>query len=298
MKAPALLFLLLTASSQAQAPDWENQAVFRINKEAARATAMPFPDREGALMKKRLESPWCQMLNGPWKFSYAGTPSARVEDFYKPEFDVSAWSEIPVPSNWQMQGHGIPLYTNSEYPFAANPPTVMGEPPAHFTNFPADKRNPVGSYRRNFTIPAEWKGQPVHLVFQGVDSACYVWVNGQKVGYSEDSRTPAEFDITKYLKDGENVLATEVYQYSDGSYLEDQDMWRLSGIFRDVYLWTAPALDVRDHWLQGGLTQDYTKGTLQFSAAIANAGAAAADAKVKLEVLQPGGGGTLYTGEA
>src|SRR5690606_29268098 len=142
MKPFAILFPL-AAAAFAQTPDWEDHAVFRINKEAPRATSMPFPDRESALSKKRLESPWCQMLNGDWKFHYAGLPDARPADFFKPDFDVSTWKEIPVPSNWQLHGHGVPLYTNSEYPFAADPPRVMGEPPAHFTNFPADQRNPV-----------------------------------------------------------------------------------------------------------------------------------------------------------
>ena len=288
MKA-ALLIFALTSSAFPQAPDWENHAVFRINKEAARSTAMPFPDRESALAKKRLESPWCQMLNGNWKFNWVGNPDARPVDFFKPEFDVSTWKEIPVPSNWQMQGYGKPVYTNSEYPFAANPPTVMGEPPAHFTNFPKDLRNPVGSYRRNFTIPGEWKGQPVHVVFQGVDSAFYVWVNGQKVGYSQDSRTPAEFDITKFLKEGENVLAVEVYQNSDGSYLEDQDMWRMSGIFRDVYLWTSPQLDVRDHWVQAGLTPDFKQGTLRVSTTVVNESSETKGAKVRFTLLGPDG---------
>src|SRR5690606_11889443 len=145
-----------------------------VNKEAPRDTAMPFHDRASALSKKRLESPWCQLLNGTWKFHYVGTPDARPVDFHQPDFDVSGWKDLHVPSNWQLHGYGVPVYTNSEYPFEAKPPTVMGEPPAHFTNFPADQRNPVGSYRRTFTVPAEWKGQPVHLVFQGVDSAFYL----------------------------------------------------------------------------------------------------------------------------
>ena len=284
MKA-SLLFFSLTAGALAQGPDWENPAVFRINKEAPRATSMPFPDRESALSKKRLESPWCRLLNGNWKFHYAGAPDARPADFFKPDFDVSAWKEIPVPSNWQLHGYGVPVYTNSEYPFAAEPPKVMGEPPEHFTNFPKDRRNPVGSYRRNFSLPEGWKNQPVHLVFQGVDSAFYLWVNGEKVGYSQDSRTPAEFDVTKFLKDGENVLAVEVYQHSDGSYLEDQDMWRLSGIFRDVYLWTSPQLDVRDHWVQAGLTPDYKQGTLRVSATVVNESTQTKGAKVRFTLL-------------
>jgi len=297
MKSIAL-FPLLAATAFAQPPDWENQAVFRIGKEAPRATSMPFPDRDSALARKRLESPWCQLLNGTWKFHYSGTPAARPADFHKPDFDVSAWGEIPVPSNWQLHGHGIPVYTNIEYPFAVDPPRVMGEPPAHFTTFPADRRNPVGSYRRDFTIPADWKGRPVHLVFQGVDSAFYLWINGTKVGYSQDSRTPAEFDITGFLREGPNVLAAEVYQHSDGSYLEDQDMWRMSGIFRDVYLWTSPPVDVRDHWLKAGLTPDYQRGTLDFSATLANEGPAETAATVRLELLQPDGKSVLHRAEA
>ncbi|WP_052572968.1 glycoside hydrolase family 2 TIM barrel-domain containing protein [Haloferula sp. BvORR071] len=274
------LFFALALPAFSQAPEWEDPAVFRINKEAPRATAMPFPQREDALTKLRLQSPWCQMLNGKWKFYYAGTPAARPADFFKPDFDISGWPEITVPSNWQLQGYGVPIGTNIEYPFASDPPHVMGEPPAHFPNFPVAKRNPVGSYRRSFTLPPEWNGQPVHVVFQGVDSAFYLWINGEKVGYSEDSRTPAEFDITKYLKDGENSISAEVYQNSDGSYLEDQDMWRMSGIFRDVYLWTSPPIDVRDHWLQAGLSDDYKKGKLRFTATVANESGEAKDGKL------------------
>ena len=279
---------LVAVGLHAQAPDWENQAVFRINKEAPRATAMPFPDRAAALAKPRLESPWCQMLNGTWKFHYVGHPDARAVDFFKPDFDVAGWADIPVPSNWQLHGYGRPLYTNIEYPFAADPPRVMGEPPAHFTNAPKDSRNGVGAYRRTFEIPADWQNRPVYITFQGVDSAMYLWVNGEKVGYSQDSRTPAEFNVTKFLKPGQNTLAVEVYQFSDGSYLEDQDMWRLSGIFRDVYLWTAPTVELRDHWLQAGLTDNFADGTLTFTGNLTNHGSAIAT-KINLEVLKPDG---------
>ncbi len=286
MRKALLLFPLAAAAphASAQTPDWENQAVFRINKEAPRATAMPFPSRDEALAKPRLESSWCRMLNGDWKFHYVGHPKDRPTDFFKPEFDVSEWKEIPVPSNWQLHGYGRPLYTNIEYPFAVDPPRVMGEPPAHYTSYPEENRNPIGSYRRDFEVPAEWDGRPVYLTFQGVDSAMYVWVNGERVGYSQDSRTPAEFEISKYLKEGANVLAVDVYQYCDGSYLEDQDMWRLSGIFRDVYVWSPPALEVRDHWVQAGLTDDYGQGTLSFTADLRNHGEAA-DATLKFELL-------------
>lgn len=281
--------LALVTSALAQQHDWENQAVFRINKEAPRATSMPFPTKGEAATKGRLESPWCQMLNGNWKFNHVGNPAAKPNGFESPTFDDSAWKEIPVPSNWQMQGYGAPLYTNIIYPFAKNPPTMMGVPPQHFTNFPEENRNQVGSYRHKFTVPESWKGRHTSIVFGGVDSAFYLWINGKKVGYSQDSRTPAEFDITPYLKDGENLLAAEVYQYSDGSYLEDQDMFRLSGIFRDVYLWSANQLDLRDFWIKAGLADDCKTGTLDFTANFVNHGTEAENLTVQFTLLSPDG---------
>ncbi len=281
--------LAFAASAFAQQPEWENQAVFRINKEAPHATSMPFPTKEGAASKARLESPWCQMLNGNWKFHHTGNPSGKPAGFEAPTFDDSTWREIPVPSNWQMHGYGQPLYTNITYPFAKNPPAVMGEPPRHFTNFPIENRNQVGSYRHKFTLPESWKCRRTAIVFGGVDSAFYLWINGKKVGYSEDSRTPAEFDITTYLKDGENVLATEVYQYSDGSYLEDQDMFRMSGIFRDVYLYSTAALNLSDFHLNAGLADDYKTGTLSFTPKLTNHGNTESNATVTLTLSSTDG---------
>jgi beta-galactosidase len=285
----SLLGIVVASSALAQVPDWENPGVFRINKEAPRATTMPFPTREVARAKGRLESPWCQLLNGNWKFHYTGTPATRPVGFEDPAYDASAWKEIPVPSNWQLHGYGTPLYSNITYPFAKKPPTVMAEPPQHFTNFPAENRNPVGSYRHSFRLPDHWKGRRTFISFGGVDSAFYLWINGQKVGYSEDSRTPAEFDISPYLKEGENLLAAEVYQYSDASYLEDQDMFRLSGIFRDVFLWSADAVDLQDFWIQAGLADDYQTGTLAFTAKIANRSTAATTATASLTLTSADG---------
>lgn len=258
---PAVLLLAVPSpASAAPAPDWEDQAVFRINKEEPHAVKMPFPDAEEALTKMRMESPWCEVLNGDWKFSWAPTPDKRPIGFEKPDFDDSDWKTIPVPSNVEMHGYGTPIYTNIEYPFKKDPPRVMGEPDRSWTTY--TERNPVSSYRRSFTVPADWKGRQTFIVFNGVNSAFYLYVNGEKVGYSQDSRTPAEFNITKYLKDGENVLAVEVYKYCDGSYLEDQDMWRMSGIFRDVYLWSAADLDLRDFEIHASLDDAYKNGTL------------------------------------
>jgi beta-galactosidase len=299
------------AAAAAEQPAWENQAVFRINKEPPRAASLPFPDRDTALAGlagPTTASPWLLSLNhrprdtqpqpiphavagydGPWKFHYSGTPADRPANFFQPEFDASAWASIPVPSNWQVHGYGVPLYTNSEYPFAVDPPRVMGDPPGHFTNHPVGRRNPVGCYRRQFTLPEAWAGRHTFITFNGVDSAFFLWVNGHKVGYSQDSRTPAEFEITKWVKPGENLLAVEVYQYSDGSYLEDQDMWRMSGIFRDVFLWSSAPLQIRDHWVKAGWEADGRTGTVAVDVELRNRDAAAAAVRVGFELLDPQG---------
>ncbi|WP_200389942.1 glycoside hydrolase family 2 TIM barrel-domain containing protein [Roseibacillus ishigakijimensis] len=243
------------------APDWENEAVFRINKEEPHATKMPFP--AGEVNEQRLQSPYAQVLNGTWKFHHVGHPDQRPKDFYKVDFDVSGWDEIKVPSNWQIEGYGTLIYSNATYPFAKNPPLVMDTPPGNFLTYPEDNRNQVGSYRRTFTIPKDWQDRQTFIAFEGVDSAFYLWVNGEKVGYSQDSRTTAEFRITDFLKEGENTLAVEVYQYSDGSYLEDQDMWRLSGIFRDVYLWSAGQADIADFETGATVAEDDTTAILK-----------------------------------
>jgi beta-galactosidase len=281
--------MLLVSTVFGQSEDWQNPAVFRINKEQPRATSMPFPAKEEAMTKLRLESPWCKLLNGNWKFHHVGHPKLKPAGFEAPSFDDTAWKEIPVPSNWQMQGYGIPVYTNIVYPFAKKPPLVMLEPPGWFTNHPEENRNQVGSYRHRFTLPEDWKGRRTFIVFGGVDSAFYLWINGKKVGYSQDSRTPAEFDITQHLQDGENLLAAEVYQNSDGSYLEDQDMFRMSGIFRDVYLWSAAALDLRDFEIKAGLADDYQTGTFQLETNIANRSEQASDAKISVTLTSPDG---------
>jgi len=188
--------------------DWENPEVVGRNKEPGHCTLMPYADAQAALRCKREQSRFYMSLNGPWKFNWVEKPADRPIDFHNVDYDVSGWKEIPVPSNWQMHGYGRPIYLNVRYPFPVNPPYI----PHNY--------NPVGSYRREFTVQAEWKGRQVFLHFDGVKSAFYVWVNGSEVGYSQDSMTPAEFNITKYLKKGANTIAVQVYRWSDGSYLE------------------------------------------------------------------------------
>ncbi|MHC4558726.1 MAG: beta-galactosidase, LacZ type [Planctomycetota bacterium] len=248
----------VTEGISTEVPDWENPEVVGRNKEQGHCTLVPYPDTETALQCKREASPFYKSLNGKWKFNWVLKPSERPLDFYKPDYDVSGWKEIPVPSNWQMHGYGRPIYLNMRYPFPVNPPYI-----------PHDY-NPVGSYRKQFTVPVGWEGRQVFIHFDGVKSAFYIWVNGRKVGYSQDSMLPAEFNITKYLKRGKNTLAVEVYRWSDGSYLEDQDMWRLSGIYRNVYLFATPQVHIRDFAVRTDLDESYTDATLMVRPRISN----------------------------
>ncbi len=247
----AIAFGLCAAAQQR--PEWDNVPVIQVNTEKPHATMMIYPSAAAARAADRTRSPWFKLLNGDWKFKLSPKPAVRPVDFYRHDFDDSGWQTIPVPSNWQLHSQDIPIYTNIIYPFPMDP----RKPPV----VPVEN-NPVGSYRTAFTIPPEWQRRQVFLHFDGVDSAFYVWLNGKKVGYSEDSRTPAEFNITPYLTFGRNLLAVEVYRFSDGSYLEDQDMFRLSGIFRDVYLWTTASLHIRDFEVKTDLDASYRDAVL------------------------------------
>ncbi|RPI29340.1 MAG: DUF4981 domain-containing protein [Acidobacteria bacterium] len=256
-----LSLVVTTAAQQAQpAREWEDPAVMRRNQEEPHTTLMPFSSVADALKFPRKSSPFCQMLNGAWKFHWAAVPEEAPAEFYKEGFDDRQWSEIRVPSNWQMEGFGHPLFRNVHQPFPATPPMV-----------PHDY-NPVGSYRRTFTIPAGWAGQQVFLHFEAVHSASYVWVNGQEAGYNEGGMEPAEYNITRYLRPGENTVAVQVLRYSDGTYLECQDFWRLSGIFRDVYLMATPAVHIRDFYVTTDLDTPYQNAVLRVAAEIQNLG--------------------------
>ncbi len=268
----------VNGSAQA-ANDWEDEEIIGIGKEAPHCTGLPFPDAESAvaslsahapagLRKARLDTPFCKSLNGKWKFHWSKRPDERPTDFYKPGFDVGDWDSITVPSNWQLQGYGTPIYVNRQYPHAKDPPRIMSQVPENFTAYEA--RNPVGSYRHSFKVPAEWDDRQVFIHFDGVESAFYLWINGEKVGYSQGSRTPAEFNITPYLKAGENTLAVEVYRWSDGSYLEDQDFWRLSGIYRQVYLFSTSRQDIYDFFATCDLDSDYRDARLSVEAKVRN----------------------------
>ncbi|MDP4208460.1 MAG: glycoside hydrolase family 2 TIM barrel-domain containing protein [Bacteroidota bacterium] len=250
--------LLLPVNGQTPPNDWENPAVFQINREPARATFLPYADEHSAIADIYEQSPWYLSLNGLWKFSWAPNPAQRPVDFYKPGFNVTNWKEIKVPANWELEGYGIPIYTNITYPFPKNPPFIDH----------AD--NPVGSYRRYFELPSGWDGRRVFLHFEAGTSAMYIWVNGQKVGYTENTKSPAEFDVTPYVKAGKNLVAVEVYRWSDGSYLEDQDFWRLSGIDRNVYLYSTDNVRIADFFARPDLDNAYKNGSLSVDVSVKN----------------------------
>ncbi|MBC7349095.1 MAG: DUF4981 domain-containing protein [Candidatus Aminicenantes bacterium] len=277
-----LLILALSSGrlvSPGQEPavnDWENPRVFAINKEAPHATFISFPNLKQALSQDPGQSSWYKSLNGRWKFHWVPKPADRPLDFWRPGYDDSRWSEIEVPANWEINGYGIPIYVNIPYDFAPRNP----QPP----RIPHDN-NPVGSYRQKFTVPEDWKDREVFIHFGAVKSAFYLWVNGQKVGYSQDSKTPAEFRITPYLKPGENLLALEVYRYSDGSYLECQDFWRISGIERDVYLYAVPRTHIRDFFARTTLDENYRNGRLELEVEVQNGNQAPEGRTRKLQVF-------------
>ena len=215
--------------------DWEDNHVLQINREPARAYFIPYGQQKG---DRQLS------LNGEWQFRWTKTPEERIKDFYHTDFDASAWKTLAVPANWEVNGYGTPIYISAGYPFKIDPPYVTREPKKEWTTYV--ERNPTGQYRRTFSLPDSWQTGQTFLRFEGVMSAFYVWVNGQRVGYSQGSMEPSEFNITPYIKKGKNQIAVEVYKYSDGSYLEDQDFWRFGGIHRDVLLYHTPDVRIRD----------------------------------------------------
>lgn len=277
--------------------DWQNPALTGVNNLPPHATMVICPDAGTAKgigpvsNAERVKSPFYLSLNGDWKYHYAANHTGRVDGFWKPAFDDSAWTGIPVPSNVEMQGYGIPIYVNVKYPWAwqktkATPPIVPDN----------DPNNTVSSYRRTFQLPKDWDGRRVLMTFDGVNSFFTLWINGEKVGVGKDSRTPVEFDITKFLKSGTNLIAVENFRWCDGSYLEDQDFWRMSGIFRDVYLWSPPDVHIRDFEVKTDFDAQYRDATLKVDVQVENKGKAAAVAKVDADLFDPSGKSVATTG--
>ncbi|MDR1938354.1 MAG: DUF4981 domain-containing protein [Tannerellaceae bacterium] len=276
MKKGFVFSLLLTsicAFSQTDQYDWENPEVFAINKEATRATSLPYPSAGLALADDYAASPYYQSLNGVWKFNWVSKPADIPAGFYEEKFDVSRWDDMPVPGNWEFHGYGVPFYVNIGYGIPRNPPYVNKEDA------------PVGSYRRDFDIPGSWDGRRVYLHFEAGTNAMYVWVNGQKVGYTQNSKSPAEFDITPYIRKGKNTLACEVHKYSDGYYLEDQDMWRLGGIIRSVYLYSTAQTRILDFFAHPDLDGKYKNGVFSVDVKLKNYTAAPEARQIEVSIL-------------
>ena len=256
-----LLSSLLCTDALADNEPWQNPQVNEMNREPMHAHFTPFTNEANALKQRALPAdvrfdvnPATERritLDGTWKFLFSKNNDLCPKDFHKPGFSTRKWSKIEVPGSWELQGFDAPIYTDTRYPFPPNPPYV-----------PADY-NPVGAYIREFTVPAGWEGMDVFLDFEGVESAYYVWVNGELAGYAEDSRLPSHFNITKLLKKGNNRLAVKVFRYSDGSYLEGQDYWKYSGIERSVYLYARPQSRVKDFRMTAELINNYKDGELK-----------------------------------
>ena len=266
-----LFFLAATFASWAQSADkteeWRNLSISQVNRENSVTTGIPFANETQAKQPAQPEnSPYYFSLNGTWKFHWVADPKNRPEDFYKTTYDVNSWDNINVPSVWQLEGvrqnkaWDKPLYVNITFPFGKKWPDVTeGGRSSDWSYY--SMPNPVGSYRREFTLPAGWDSRDVFLRFNGTGAGTYVWINGEKVGYTEDSCLPAEFNITPYIKTGQNTIAAEVYCFSDGSYVEDQDTWRFSGIHRDVFIWSAPKTQIRDFFFRTTFDGSYVNAT-------------------------------------
>ncbi len=279
---PIICFLLILlfsykANSQSTLADWENPSLVDQNKELARVPFYLFNNKQAAESQNIALSTFYKSLNGNWKFNYTDRYKQRPLNFYKQDFNDQNWGTLPVPSNWEMEGSGMPIYTNIIYPFPKNPPYV-GED------------NPVGTYRRTFTVPDNWTNHQVILHFGSITGAAFIYVNGAKVGISKASKTAAEFNITPYLQKGENLLAVQVFRWHDGSYLEDQDFWRLTGIERAVFIYAQPNLGIWDFFLHTDLDANYTNGLFNANIALRKyKGNAISDADVLVEIKDQDG---------
>lgn len=272
MSSAFAAMMLAPAASWAQPNnEWNGKpTIFGVNTLTPHVTSMPYNSVEEALKMDRRGSQWYQSLAGTWKFYHVDAPAQRNNEFFADDYDVSKWDEIPVPGNWQIYGYDRPIYSNVIYPWSKNDWISPPEAPTKF--------NPVGHYRRDFTVPKDWDGKRIRLHFEGVESAYYVWVNGKYVGYSENSFTDHEFDITDKLRSGNNNISVQVFRWCDGSWMEDQDFIRLAGIYRDVYLYATPKTHIQDFQVNASLASNYKDGTLNPSIWIRNTSSTASGA--------------------
>ncbi len=252
---------------------WEDPTIFNVGQTEPRTHFISYPNIKSFTEGHFSDSSFYFSLDGEWQFHWSPNPAQRPVDFYLPDFDTSGWGTIPVPANWELEGHGTPIYVNDRYPFPKNPPYV-----------PHDD-NPVGSYRRTFKIPNHWTGKTIYVEFGAVKSAAYFWLNGKLLGYNQGSKTPVGFDVTTFLQPGKNILAVEVYRYSDASYLECQDFWRISGIEREVFLRAAPPLQIYDFFVKTDLDETYKNATLEVTVDLLNKSQSAAFENGVLEYI-------------
>ena len=256
--------------------EYQDQTINRVNCEAPHAWIIPFGSEKEALTTDAQESSLYMSLNGTWKIKWVNDDDLRPKTFFRTSFNDATWNEIEVPCNVEVKGYGEPIYTNVAYPHPFTPPTIQ-------------RNNPVSSYRRKFILPEGWENRRVSIHFQGVQSCLYLWINGRYVGFHEDSMSDAGFDISKYVQTGENLIAAQVMRWSDGSYLEDQDMWRMSGIFRDVYLQSEPQLRISDFHITTPLSANYTNGSLNVKVQLTNGTASDADAALRFTLYDQDG---------
>ena len=270
----SFFLIFSTLLGQKESEFWENPQIIDKNKLKPHATLIPFNSKQKAFTCKKENSSRFKSLNGNWKFNWVKKPDDRPLKFQNDDFDVSKWDNIKVPGSWQLMGYGQPIYTNIKHPFLyPNPP------------FPPKNNNPVGSYKRNFNLPLNWNKNTTIIHFDGVKSAFFLWINGEKVGYSQGSMTPAEFDITKYLKTGKNSISVQVFRWSDASFIEDQDFWRLSGIYRDVYLMNIPDTHIRHFKVDASLSDDLKHGNLSVVSHLKNYSETGKEVLLKVQCL-------------
>ena len=274
------------SSPQPVKPYWQDIQVVAVNKEKPRSSFMSYADRETALTSRFEKSPYYSLLNGTWKFFFVDSYKDLPQNITDPSVNTSSWDDITVPGNWEVQGHGVAIYTNHGYEFKPKNP----QPPL------LPEANPVGVYRRDIEIPASWDNRDIYLHIGGAKSGLYVYLNGKEVGYSEDSKNPAEFLINKYLQPGKNVLTLKIFRWSTGSYLECQDFWRMSGIERDVFLWSQPKASIQDFRVVSTLYDTYTNGIFKLAVDLKNHTQETKNLNVGYELLDAKG--NLVTSEA
>ena len=275
-----LILTVLTANAQT-GKEWDDPLKTSVNRETAHTISIPVASEADINQNDISKSPYYQSLNGTWKFQWVAKPTSAKAEWCAKDFNDASWTDIDVPSSWQVWGlnHGKswdkPLYCNVAYPFSFDETTfsIMKERPSWFT-YNSNMPNPVGTYRRTFTVPEEWQGRDIYVRFNSVGHGYYLWINGQRIGYSEDSYLPSEFNITPYLTEGENSIALQVYRFTSGSFLECQDYWRLTGIHRSCFLWAAPKSQIRDYFFTTDLDNNYTnaKANVKLTLSGENAG--------------------------